>query len=96
MISATLGDTRSDLIRYLGPFIGETKVADAYDQAISKVKSEASKGAKAGVAEEIPTIKREVKIAVTPLVGTAIALGAVGAALGLAALISVRRAQKRG
>jgi len=96
MISATLGDTRSDLIKYLGPFIGATKVASAYDQAIAKVKAEAEAGARAGVTKEIPTIQQQVKTTVTPWIGTAIALSLLGAGLGLAAMISVRRTHKRG
>lgn len=90
-----LGDIRADLITYLGPIIGSTKVANAYDAAMRTIRTEAETGARAGVKKEIPTIESQVRVeasraakaGVKPMVIGALAAGAVGAAAGLAALI---------
>lgn len=41
-----LGGLREDMVKYLGPFIGQSKAVGVYEAIVSKIRSEAAAGAK--------------------------------------------------
>jgi hypothetical protein len=90
-----LGDIRADLIKYLGPIVGNSAVANAYDTAVRTIRAEAEAGARAGVKKEIPVIEKKVRAeaekaaraGVKPMVIGAVTASGVAAALGIAAFV---------
>jgi hypothetical protein len=93
-----LSGFREDLISMMKPLIdtgivSTKRVVSVYDSAMSTIRAEAEKGARAGVNKEIPTIEKRVRFeaekTVKPMVIGALAASGVALAVGSAALISI-------
>lgn len=99
MISVSqLGGVREDIISYLGPLLGKAKVTKAYDDAIKKIRAEAEAGARAGVNFVTPMIEKRVRAeatkAVRPIIIGSFAASGIAMALGLIAIVSVKKKRK--
>ena len=91
MVTATLGDTRQDILTLLNaiPIVGPRIAA-----AVPTIETYIQGQAKTGAEQAIPDIRAEVAktahAAVRPYVLAAIGLGAIGALFGTAALVKLK------
>ena len=91
-MAVQLEGTREDVIGVLALVLGsKEKAAAKFDAATAYLRGEAEAGAK----NAIPEIQAKVKTTVTPLVGAAIAAGALGFVMGVTGIIIAKRAARR-
>lgn len=85
-----LGDFRSDLVSTLATFVGQAKA----ESTVTGMENLIVTKAKAGALQAIPQVKVEVTRTVLPMfIGSAV-VGAVGAALGITALVKLNKMRK--
>lgn len=86
-----LGAIKDDLMKVFALIPGGSTAAQKFADFEQLIRTEA----KAGAQEAIPEIRAQVKDEVTPYTVAALALGAGGALIGIAAMVVARRAAAR-
>jgi hypothetical protein len=98
-----LGGFREDLITALSIAVGKSKATKIVNDMFTTIRTEAEKGARAGVKKEIPNIRKQVreeatvaatgalKEKVSPLVIGSLAASAIALGVGFIAIIGARR-----
>jgi hypothetical protein len=81
------GDFRTDLVNVLAIPLGRAKAEATVEDAFQEIRAQARTGAM----QAVPEIEKKVKRIVIP----ALVVGGLGCLLGLAGLISARRARRK-
>lgn len=85
------GGFREDAVNMLSSILGKDRVLSFINGLETEIRTQAEAGARQAIPDIEAEVRRTAKSAVTPLVVTAIAVGALGGVLGTWALLRTRK-----